>query len=444
MKVAILLSTLIALSVSVSPTARAACHVAEVMTVAADTVKVKKERVKKETQPAIRDDADDATDTHETAGGTSFFGSCLGSLFGSMLESICGSIFSSDSDNQQAVGTPLRSTEDYALERDADVVHYEGNIEPEDLTTNSVALWDRPGGYEDDGARFGDLQRGTPVHVKKYSYYRNVLWALVESNEPDRSEGWVAADDLVISSGSTDSDLKSERQAEDPKGSREVEYGGQYATNVPRSFALAATSIDRSNRPRFACLAEFSYPVFANKSISEEYNSDAYRFGAELGFFLTETICVGPSIDFLRSKGTPLYDYVAAGLRDSPQSSEIRAWSFGLQFGQFVSFGSSGAFFRYAITPAVFGIEESARIIEYEDDLFIGQRTDELSKWKMGGEAEVATGITIAGRIPIGFSVRYSLIPWEGDQEKSLTLDYLDSNSISIFSFGFNIGYIFF
>ena len=361
-----------------------------------------------------------------------------------MLESICGSIFSNDSDNQQAVGTPLKSTGDYAIERDADVVHYEGNIEPEDLTVNSVALWDRPGGYDDNGSQFGDLQRGAPVHVKKYSYYKNVLWALVESNEPDRSEGWVAAHDMAISSYLTDSDLKSKQRAYDPQGSRKVEYSEQNTVNVPRSIDSAATSIDSSNRPRFAFLAEFSYPVFANKSISEEYNSNAYRFGAELGFFLTETIYIGPSIDFLRSKGTPLYDYVADGLRDSPQSSEIRVWNFGLQFGQFILFGSSKAFLRYAITPTVFGMEESARIREYEDDLFIGQRTDELSKWKMGGEAEIATGFTIAGKIPIGFSVRYSLIPWEGDQEKSLTLDYLDSNSISIFSFGFNIGYLFF
>jgi len=34
------------------------------------------------------------------------------------------------------------------------------------------------------------------------------------------------------------------------------------------------------------------------------------------------------------------------------------------------------------------------------------------------------------------------LIPWESEMNKSLTLDYLQSNSISIISFGISIGFL--
>ena len=82
--------------------------------------------------------------------------------------------------------------------------------------------------------------------------------------------------------------------------------------------------------------------------------------------------------------------------------------------------------------------------MEYENDILVRERTVELSKWKVGGEINVEIGFVAARKVPIGFNVRYSLIPWESDMDKSLTLDYLDSNSISIFSFSVSVGYLLF
>jgi len=433
MKTAILISTLIVLNIPVFSIARADPVVTEGRAAVSDTAKVTKKRVKKTPTQTKQKGSTGAEYSSEPEEETSFWGACLGSLCGSFMASVCNSSDSGESTHEVESGISA-TDDDYRYESDDAPTYYQGNIEPADSTKNSVKLWNNPGGYEADGFVLGNLQRGTEVTVIRFDYHKITLWALVKSNEYGSVEGWVMERDVVsLPEQGTDS-----RTNEEQPG---------YQTPFESSTSTTSSPYARGY-PKFVFFAELSYPVFTNKSIREEYqNADstkfAYRFGAEAGIFVSKTMNISFSFGYLHAEGEPLYDYEANGLRDSPQDSDLQVWNYGLQFGQLFLFRKDW-FFSYGIAPAVFKVKESALITEYENGIYMGYRTDELSEWKVGGEVNAKIGGTVAKKVPISLSVRYSLIPWESNEEQSLTLDYLDSNSISIFSFGFSIGYLLF
>ena len=439
MKLAVLISTLIVFIFSTFSTARATPVVTEGNVAVADTVKAKKERVKKKPSQTKRQsktkqtDSDDAVYASEPEGETSFFGACLGSLCGSALGSTSNSTGSDAGDYE--VESHISAADAYAYENDTYPTNYLGIIEPVDPAKNGVELWDKPGGYAADGFILANLGRGAEVTVIRFHYYNITQWALVRTNEPESIEGWILEREVA---------LLPELRAEGRIQEEQVEY----PTNLYEPVASTVSPDYVMGRPRFIILAEFGIPVFTNKSIREEYqNPDttkhAYRFGAKAGLFVSETVSIAFSFGYLHANGVPLYDYEAPGLVDSPQDSKLRIWSYGLQFGQLFIFGKAG-YFSYGIAPTAFKVNESARIMEYENDIIMGVRTEELTKWKVGGDINVEIGFIAARKVPIGFNVRYSLIPWKSDMDKSLTLDYLDSSSISIFSFSVSVGYLLF
>ena len=434
MKTAILISTLIAFSFSI---ARANPVVTDSKSAVAKTEEEKKKRVKKKPSQTKtkQTDSDDAAYTSEPEEETDFWAACLGSLCGSVFGSMCGSNGSDESSYEEE---SFISAVDgvSAHENDTGLNYSQGIIEPANITKSSVELWDKPGGYEADGFVLGNLQRSTEVTVIRFVNFNITQWALVTSNEPGSVEGWVLERDVAPIRELGADGRTEEEQAE-------------YPTDQIEPGASAISSDFVRGRPKFIFLAEFSLPLFTNSSLYNEYNSNEdstkfmYRFGAEVGYFLSKTVNISFSFGYLNADGIPQYDYEASGLLDSPQDSKLRIWNYGLQFGQLFFFGKE-MFFSYGIAPTVFNVNMSSRILEYENDILVGERTDELSRWKVGGEVNVKIGATVAKKVPFSLSVRYSLIPWESYEEKSLTLDYMESNSISIFSFGFSVGYIFF
>lgn len=447
MKLAVLISTLIVFLFSTFSTARATPVVTEGTVAVDDTVKAKKERVKKkpsQTQTRTqtktkRTDSDDAVYASEPEGETSFFGACLGSLCGSALGSSSSSTGSDAGDYE--VESRIYADDDYLYESDTYPTNYLGIIEPVDPAKNGVELWDKPGGYAADGFILANLRRGAEVTVIRFDYYNITQWALVRSNEHESIEGWILEREITPL----------------PEQGTEVWIGEEQAVYPTSPYEPVASTAASSStvspdyvmgRPRFIILAEVGIPVFTNKSIREEYqNPDttkhAYRFGAKVGLFVSKTVSIAFSLSYLHANGVPLYDYEAPGLVDSPQDSKLQIWSYGIQFGQLFIFGKAG-YFSYGIAPTAFKVNESARIMEYENDIIMGVRTEELTKWKVGGDINVEIGFIAARKVPIGFNVRYSLIPWKSDMDKSLTLDYLDSSSISIFSFSVSVGYLLF
>ncbi|MBN2070075.1 MAG: hypothetical protein JW814_01355 [Candidatus Krumholzibacteriota bacterium] len=421
MKRLILFSTIIVFLFISHLTVKADPVIAEGRTAVADTAKTKKERVRKTASKKKRDASNKTTYASDSDEKTSFFGSCLGSI----LESVCSSIFSDD----KGKGSGLVGDGDHLLDDSAGKVQYRGNIEPGDPSINSVKLWDKPGGYKADGFIQGDLEKGVEVDVIESDYFENTLWVLVTTRTLIPAEGWVMESDVARPPGQ---EINFQNQANNNDGIESIV--------TPNALLASAMSSDYVMGLSKFGMAELSYPLFANESISEEYIKNTYRIGGEFGLFISETMHIDFTFGYLSAKGKPLYIYGDSEFEDSPQDSELQILSYGLNFGQLLFFNNNMVFIGYGIGPALFDVRESARIKEYENDILTGGRTDELAKYKLGGEIKATAGFVIARSFPVGLTARYSLIPWKSDMEKSLTLDYLDSSSISTFSFGISVG----
>ncbi|MCK5405991.1 MAG: hypothetical protein KAJ37_00995, partial [Candidatus Krumholzibacteria bacterium] len=130
-------------------------------------------------------------------------------------------------------------------------------------------------------------------------------------------------------------------------------------------------------------------------------------------------------------------------ITESPSNSMLEIWSFGVRFGQLYSIYRRG-FILWGVGPAVFNLKESADIAIIENGVVTGERTDELSRWKVGGEFRLEAGRMVGGRVPISANMMLSVFPWDSEQQKSLSFDFTERNSIDFLSIGISVGYNFF
>ena len=408
----------------------------------ADTAKVQKKRVRKETAPPPapggKTEEPQMEDEEEEEGDffSSCLGSCLGDLVGSMLGSICGGSSSESNEAEQTVeGKRLSGG------AGAQIVYHEGGVRQGlpffgtvttiDMREDSVEVWDRPGGGAEGGAVIRTLAKGADIKATEFEFYHTELWMRIETAEPGVLSGWLRDKEIIP--------FAVEPPAAQTASAEELQ--GAAAPGQQREEALGTRY---QEGPRWYVRGEASYPAFENEAIREEYKQQSWATGIETGFFLTRSINVGFLFGYLHADGTPQYKYESPTSMDWPLVSDLYILNFGAQVGQLLIVSTGNAYFMYGIGPAVFSVKEKASIAVYEGDIRKDTRTDELSQWKFGAEAKIEGGLVAAGRLPIGGYVRFSWIPWKSNSEKSLTLDYLESNSISIFNFGISVGYLFF
>lgn len=389
----------------------------------ADTAKVKKERVRKETAPPARggtvEEAAVAEDADEDFF-TACIGGCIGEFIGSMLGSICGGSSSEVSAEPVAVAEvgALGGTEAQLEGEGGNVPRYFGTVAGED----SVAVWDRPGGDAAGGSMLRAMAPGTEAAAADFKYYENELWVHVQTGEPDSIDGWIRDADIVLES--------------QPGDTAVTEAGlAPYAEN-PDAAVVAR------GRPRFHVRAEGFIPLFTDEALSEEYGQDSWGVGLTGGAILSKSIAVDARVSYIHGDGTPMYKYVGPASTDWPLGSDIDVLGMGIQIGQFIPHNE--VYFAYGFGPSVFNVKESATIGEYDGETRTGTRTDELSEWRFGATVRAEAGWLAAGVVPIGVFFDFSWISWEASEEKSLTLDYLDASGIYIVSFGLRVGYLFF
>jgi len=410
---------------------------------AADTTKVKKERVRKKTPPA-RSEEESGTQARasESAGG--FWAECLGSIFGSFLGSLCGG-----NDNETAeeltgeYQTPLPADMQAPAGALAPVqgFPYAAVIEPNAKGEKTTWLWTRPGGSLADGNPVEGILRGTEVRVTDYEFFGQTMWLQVNRLESDARQGWVqqtevralpesieeaaAGDVQPVPSTSPSPKPFAETSAREHEFQPVTELGGEPS----------------AERPRWEIGAGVSMPVFSQKAVREEYKQNGVRVGVEADVFLPRSMKLCLCVDYLHANGMPLYDYIGGTITDSPQKSNLDIFSIGLPFGQSIPFAGGLGLFSYGLGPALFMVRESALIHVYENGSLTGARTDELTKWKGGAEAVMAVGGVLGDRWPLSFQTRFAFIPWEADEGKSLTLDYLGTKDIAVFTLGIGIGF---
>jgi hypothetical protein len=411
----------------------AAATVERAASARADTVKARKERVRKETAPPpapvgkteTRDSA-----THEEGG---FFSSCLGELLGSMLGSICSGSSAEveeapavveGADYHGAAHIQVISSEERAREG----LPFQGMVATIDLREDSVDVWDRPGGDAAGGEIVCTLAEGTEVTATEFEYFQDGMWMHVEAAE---CGGWLRDKEIIPPTVEPPA-ARAVGMEESPPGA---------AASAPQREEV---TLERSYRedPRWYVRGEVSYPSFEGEALREEYKTRNFEAGAEVGFFLTRSINIDLLFGYTHADGSPQYKYVGPTSTDWPLISDLYILGFGAQAGQMLTNSEGTVYFKYGLGPSVFSVKEEASIAVYEGETRTGTRTDELAEWKVGAEAVIEGGWIAARRIPIGGYIRFSWIPWKGNGEKSLTLDYLDSSSIFMFNFGISVGYL--
>ena len=378
----------------------------------ADTVKAKKKQVPKKKSDAEkeRDEHRKAEESDDGSSGWCGFGICIGDFFSSL---------SGDESETEVISTRAVGG------TSSDDLPFIGIIEPFDPGEYTVKLWDRPGGPESEGYIMETLPKGTEVEVTGFNLDDNTMWLEIHRLEEGAMIGWIRQFELV-----------------------RVELPEMYVTDTPKTRpsdteqVIMAPQRIALDPPKWKFLVELSYPLFLQNDIYNEYKK-AWRIGFKAGKTISGTVHLNATFAYLRSDGDPQFDYILGDLRDSPTSSKLEIMNFGLQLGQFLPLAEGLFYFSYGIAPTIFRVSESATIREFENNMRVGTRTDELSRWRFGGELKLEFGVNIEP-VTVGIFTRFTLISWDATQEKSLTLDYLDSSTISYFSFGFTVGFLIF
>jgi hypothetical protein len=399
-----------------------------------DTAETKKTRVRKERtkekKPVGQSQEREEESTEEEPG---FFESCALDCLGGMLESLLSSDPAPEEEETTTVEAALMPAEERgdaepsARPSDDPSLPYKTVVEPLNPHANEVSVWDNPGGRQARANIIAQLPAGTYVTVTESSSINDTRWVKVEIAGAPEPVGWVQGASAPASRS---------RPEPSPPPSPSMTEPLPHASPEPPSF-------HPSGPARWRLAASFAAPVFTREAISEEYGS-GIGTGVEMNVLITESMHLYLSVGYLHADGEPLFDYVIGSITESPSRSDLDVWHFDLGFGHRYSIVDGAAYVAWGVGPSLFHVRESADITVLEDGLETGSRTETLSRWKAAGQARVGAGGLVGGRVPIGIQTRYSVFPWDSNEEKSLTLDFLGKESIGVLSVGIGIGYLFY
>jgi hypothetical protein len=209
---------------------------------------------------------------------------------------------------------------------------------------DSVEVWNMPGGGAAGGWVLNAVASGTDVAATQFKFYEDELWVRIESEGEEPIDGWIREKEIGI-------------QQETAGVARE-------GTTGDRSFEPSSAPGADRDRPRWHARANFFYPEFSSKEISDEYKNSCWGAGVETGLFLTRSINVGVLFDYVHANGAPLYKYIGGTLTDWPLASDLDVLHFGARFGQLLRLNAW--YFEYGVGPAVFHVKESASIAVYD------------------------------------------------------------------------------
>jgi hypothetical protein len=372
----------------------------------AEKKRVRKEESESQTDEISYDEDDDSSDD--------CFTECLGGL----LVSFCDNLFSDSDDvavQGAAEGDQVTGSEDEI--ESPFTVPCRALIDPANPYADGVSVWDRPGGHEAHAEIVISLPSGTEVTVTESSAHGDTYWAKIETVGTPATVGWVQERELMVS-------LDAMESAEEPVGEEEPFYD--------------------FSRLRWQLLVDMSAPILGDEELNEEYGGNLFRIGAESRLYFVHSLHLDFFFSYARSEGDPQFDYVIGAITESPSASTLQIWSFGVRFGQLYQIRKSSWFVLWGAGPAVFNLEESADITIIENGVVTGERTDELSRWKVGGEFRFEAGRMIGERVPVSANMMLSVLPWNSEQQKSLSFDFTERNVIDFFSIGISVGFTFF
>jgi hypothetical protein len=365
--------------------------------------------------------------------GSSCLGGCLWSIFESML---------SGDDVEEEEVQPYLPTDLYASE----FVPFTGVINPVDPGVETIEVWTQPGGSVLAAEIAATLHRGTRVEVLERRVMGTVPWYRVRSYEPTEAVGWTDYQNVTDEAALTEDLALEDAEGEPPRPTDRQD----------EPTAAGEIAWPRRPPPAWQILGEIAWDISGRDDLRSEYLPGGVRTGVKLKFSPISSLQIGLATTYSQASGDPQYNYMITfdedeappdSIWDVPLNTHLAILAIGLQAGQHIWIGEGPAYFTWSIGPTLFRVRERADIsyTEYEDDIQIGsgERTDEMLKWKVGADAGIGIGCPVGGGASIGATMGLSFIPWDGEQEESLALDWIESNHILLFHIGIMVGYAF-
>jgi hypothetical protein len=274
--------------------------------------------------------------------------------------------------------------------------------------TDSVALWDGPGGADDGRAVVGILPDAVPVIVVETHSMATGLWLRVRPTDGVEPIGWVPASTL----GSLTEPPSPEPA---PKPRRKPTWG----------IMVAAGGGGVGPSP-----------------LNVEYKDGVFRTEAQYMRYLPQHWQSGAGIGWRQSSGQPRVDYAYSGstLVDVPSDSRLEIFDIGVRAG--VRHGGGKSFrFSWLLGPALYHVHEHAEIsvVESTTGFQVGNRHESLNRWAGGGDVRLSFGWLTKEGLEIGLVTDGYMMAWTGQHELSLTTDFLGKETIHGFDVAVSI-----
>lgn len=300
-------------------------------------------------------------------------------------------------------------------------------VNPAFQDDKAATVWTEPGCAGLQGSLVCSLTMGYRVRVTDVADCEGVRWVNVAVLDGDCPGGWLL-----------------ERHLSPP-----IRMG---EPPVPQPGAPAGTAYPESQQreaaarwPAAELILSVSPVAYLEEEISQEYVGLGVNLALGVRAPLSDIVTIGARAGVQISSGDPQFDYENATQRDFPRDSRLTIVDISPELGLRFGTPPGRPCFTLAAGPSVYYVKETATIdfLRFSDS-FIGVYEAELSKWTVGGQANVGFEWAFAQQFSLGANVRYSFVPWKSDKDASLTLDWLDRSYIDFMSFGVTIGWSFF
>ncbi len=224
---------------------------------------------------------------------------------------------------------------------------------------------------------------------------------------------------------------------------------------APETYALAPEAPDAEyempayvapdhDQPRRLCLsATFGAGKCGPSAVWGEYKDGGWRLGIGAAKLFANNLQSGLSVGFTQLDGEPLFEYESATQLDSPSNSRIRIVDIGWRTGQYLGLSQGAFVLHWSVGPALYWVKERAdlRVYSLPDLDILEDRRETLERWRVGGDFVFGMNWRQDSGPNIGFVTRCFVIPWAGEELRSLTLDYIGKRSVIGFTIGFAVSH---
>jgi hypothetical protein len=217
----------------------------------------------------------------------------------------------------------------------------------------------------------------------------------------------------------------------------------QELTSHEPSISTPTASAEPPPLDRFVLLGALSWSKTGPSDLWDEYRNGGFRLELNPFRVMPSGLQFGLTLGFETYQGEPEFEYTTSTRLESPTSSTLEFFSVGARAGQYFALGGGGGHLYWGVGPVLFWVQESADLDIYEmpSRTYLTSSETSLERWRMGGDAAFGMNWWASPGLRLGFLTRLFVIPWEGQEVESLTLDFLGKRSLVGFSIGLVIGH---